>query len=177
MSGPTASGHGPRPIDRARRAPPRRRARGSALLIAIILIFMLSTLGVSVMRGSTLEHRMAANAVQANEVVQAAESATEFGLNRNDNLGAAFVAANAAEPTERTLVIEVPAPKGAEGDGARGPIAGEVQIRYVGAGLAPGYSVGTFSALRYIAQGRASVEATGASSVIEQGAYRAVPGS
>ena len=162
-------------------APGGRRQRGAALLIGMIMVFMVSILGVSVMRGSTLEHRMATNAVQANEVTQAAESATEFGLNRTANLSDAFTAKDAEKPEERTLVLDVPAGLDEEGEdasaGHEAAIASEVQMAYVGAGLAPGYSAETFVGLRFIAQGRSSVGATGASSVIEQGAERVVPGN
>jgi len=49
--------------------------RGGALLVAMVMIFMLSIMGISVMRSSTLEHRMAVNAIRTAATFQAAESA------------------------------------------------------------------------------------------------------
>ena len=91
MSTPTASMHAA-----------DRHQRGGALLVAMIMIFMISIMGVSVMQSSTLERQMTTNAIQARETFQAAESTTEEALNNPDNLSASFVAgANASVTVSR----------------------------------------------------------------------------
>ena len=57
------------------------REGGAALLVAMVLIFMLSIMGVSVMRSSAIEKRMATNAAQSTTTLYAAESVTEQMLN------------------------------------------------------------------------------------------------
>lgn len=137
-----------------------RDQRGAALLVAMIMIFMLSIMGASAMRGATLERQMATNAIQAREVFHEAESGTELALNDTENLKRAFVSG------EIELDIEVAGPAG---------INTEATLSYVGAGIAPGYSAGTFEALRYIVSGSSEADAVGASASVEQGAFRTVP--
>ncbi len=51
--------------------------RGAALLVAMVMIFLVSVLGISSMRGATLEGRLADNALQKEMTFQSAESATD----------------------------------------------------------------------------------------------------
>ena len=67
-----------------------RTQSGAALLVAMIMIFMLSVLGISAMRGANLERRMTENAIQSATSFQLAESAGELLLNDRVNLGLAF---------------------------------------------------------------------------------------
>ena len=162
-SGKTASG-------RTRPAASGRAQRGGALLVAMIMIFMMSIMGLTVMRGSTLERRMATNAIQAREVSQLAESVTEQVLNDDGNLTAAFELGTATgageEPGKVTIDKVLDTDLGYRTTGT---------LSYVGGGVAPGFSIGTFEALRYISSGTAEIDSVGARSVIEQGAFKTVP--
>jgi len=64
------------------RPPPCRpdEQSGAALMVAIVLIFMMTVLGISSMRGATLEGRLADNALQKELTFQAAESSTDLVL-------------------------------------------------------------------------------------------------
>ena len=140
--------------------------RGAALLVAMVMIFMLSIMGVSAMRGSTLERRMASNSIQANTVFQASDSSTEIALNDNSNLQAAWMSAtnevNITTDMKRTSEME-----------------SSVVLKYVGDGAAAGTSIGlgasNFVALRYVAEGQANIAAVRSGAVVHQGAYRIVP--
>ena len=139
---------------------PRRAELGAALLVTMIMVFVISLAGVSAMRGSTLERRMATNAIQAREVFQEAESGTEAALNDTDNLTAAFTG-GAVE-----LELELSRPE---------IIDTRATLEYVGAGIAPGYSAGVFEALRFIVSGSSEASSVAASASVEQGAFRTVP--
>ena len=169
------------PFDaRARRCRRRRpRQRGAALLVAMIMIFVLSLMGMSAMRGSTLERRMADNSILAREVLQSAESANEIALNDRANLALAYrlhtesLAADAPptglelRPVLRTDV----------------DLRTEVTVRYVGEGNAVGASLdasqgaNSFDSLHYVVEGRARLPSVRAARDVHQGAYRNAPSS
>lgn len=148
----------------------RRTQRGSALLVAMVMVFMLSILGVSAMRGSTLEKRMAVNAVQSAVVFQAAESATEIALNDEANLTTAL-----AQDVTPFAWIDVTVPPVRDDIG----LVSEVQIRHTGEGLAPGFSAGNdgsgFSALRFEIRSVIDSPDIGSRAGVEQGAYQVAP--
>lgn len=154
---------------RSGRTPPGNE-RGGALVVATVLIFVLTMLGVSTMRGSTLEQRMAINAVQTSTAFQASESATEALLNDPTNLEDAF------ELNGETLDVAVDLKLDEPVSGAV-TIGGE--LRYVGDSAAIGYSFGegsnNFMALRYDARGNAEIGSVRSFSSVTQGAYRVVP--
>lgn len=144
------------------------RQRGAALLVSMIMIFLLSMMGVSSMRSASLEKQMVSNAVQSRDVFQAAESSNEIALNSSDNLTDTFNAAN------RTLVIDTD---------IRSDIGlqSQVTLRYIGEGNATGASLNamqganSFDALRFVAEGVATIDAVKANRRIDQGATRTVP--
>ncbi|ASJ72394.1 pilus assembly PilX family protein [Granulosicoccus antarcticus] len=150
--------------------PGRRPAtqRGAALLVAMVMIFMLSIMGASVMRSSTLEKRMASNAIQTATTFQAAESASNLALNKSSYLTRAYVAG-----VNEELVLDI--------DGVRSDIGLESRsvLEWVGTGAAPGYSMGVgtsgFEGLYYVSTGVSAIEAVRSQSTVEQGAYRIVP--
>ena len=145
-----------------------RDERGAALVVAIIMVFMLSLLGVSAMQGSTVERRMADNAVQTSTSFQVAESGGELLLNDSSNLGRAF--GLNGEP----LAIDVEA-----GLSLEPGIDATAAIRYVGDGAAPGFSLGqgssNFMALRYRVDSEGSIDSVRSFSSVTQGAHRVVP--
>jgi len=55
----------------------RRNQRGVALVISLVFLLMLTILGITVMRTSSLEGRMAGNMQEVNRAFHAAESAVE----------------------------------------------------------------------------------------------------
>lgn len=146
----------------------RRRQSGGALLVAMVMIFMLSIMGASVMRSSTLEKRMTANAIQTSATFQAAESASNLALNDSSNLTASYTAG-----FNKKIVLPI--------DEVRDDIGLESRsvLEWVGTGAAPGYSLGEgtsgFQGLYYVSTGVSAIEAVRSQSTVEQGAYRIVP--
>ncbi len=144
------------------------REQGAALLISLVMIFLLALMGVSSMRSASLERQMVGNAVQARDVFQAAESSNEHALNSSKNLTDVF------NSPDKYLVFDTD---------VRSDIGLESQVtlRYVGEGNATGASLNamqgsnSFDALRFVAEGVATVDAIGASRRIDQGATRTVP--
>ncbi len=145
------------------------RESGSALMVAMVMIFMLSIMSVSVMRSSTLEKRMTINAIQTATTFTVAESATDEVLNDETNLKHAQ-----ALGMNKELVVKT---SGNEAD--RG-IRSAARLYYVGIAPAEGFSFGegtaTFQAFRYRVRGISEIKASGAQRSIEQGAYQVVPG-
>lgn len=142
--------------------------RGGALLVAMVMIFMLSIMGVSVMRGSTLEHRMAVNAIRTAATFQSAESASNFAINSHVHMTAAhkkglngrhIVSTESVNPDITSL-------------------ASNSSLSFTGeTSLVAGFSSGEFEGLLFIATGVSSMENSGTQSTIEQGAERIVPGN
>ncbi len=147
----------------------KNNQHGGALLISMVLIFMLSIMGVSAMKGSSLERRMANNSVQNAATFQAAESITDLVLNDKANLEMAW--------EDQTGPYKVPninlmntfvSQQGAEAE-------------YLGSGSAPGYSTGvnnsgSFSALNYEVRGATVMNESNTASAVIQGAFRVAPG-
>ena len=152
-----------------RRGAGRDRESGAALLVAMIMIFLLSLLGVSSMRSSTLEQRMTVNSILAGDVLQAAESANEAILNDWTVLTGVDGA-----PGKR-LVVDSPL-------GAGSLFASRAEIAHVGDGNGIGVSLdaslgsNSFDEVRYIVRGDASIDEVRANRRVEQGAIRQAPG-
>lgn len=147
----------------------RQRQSGTALLVALIMIFMISVMGISAMRSSTLESRMAANAIQTANAFQAAESSTEILLNDHTNLEAALADMDNGYgfQTEDEL------------NGSAISLDSRADTLFVGYGAAPGWSLGEsstgFAAIRFRTTGTGTITAVRANSVVEQGAFRIAP--
>lgn len=141
--------------------------RGGALLVAMVMIFMLSIMGISVMRSSTLEHRMAVNAIRTAATFQAAESASNLALNSAANLQAAY-----AEGLNSSFIVIAPPVDTSIGLDSVSTLsyAGEVPIEGFSAGIG-----NNFEALVFVATGISTMENAGTQSTVEQGAYRIVP--
>ena len=103
---------------------------GSALLISMILLFMISIMGVTVMQSSSLEHRMATNAIEAKSVFQSAESVTEAALNSNTSIAAAHAAGLSSAATVSLNLNTNTA------------ITGQARLEFLGKSLPPGFSGG-----------------------------------
>lgn len=157
------------------------RERGTALLVALVMIFMLSIMGISAMRSSTLESRMAANSIQASSAFQAAESSTEIMMNDPANLVLAWTR-QAAVPsnnpgTDPNNRVDINTTDQLDGDDIS--MVTDAKMVYVGDGPAPGFSLGqgnnNFMSLRFKANGTGNITAVQASAEVEQGSYRIVP--
>ena len=141
------------------------RQSGTALLVAMVMIFMMSVLGITAMRESSLEKRMTTNSVHKSTTFQTAESATDIALNSPEKLSAAFNGNGVSHD------IALPASINNE-------IKSTAELRFVGSGPPIGFSLGTgggFQALRFVAEGTAAIDAVQSSSTVHQGAYRTVP--
>jgi len=147
--------------------------QGGALLVAMIMIFMLSIMGISSMRGSTLERRMASNSIQTATTFQGAESASEMALNNEANMTNALNIANAANVNSGILTDEavIKVPVDLKQDIG---LESEAKLRYIGDGPAYGYS-SSFVAYRFEVVGEAKVDAIRAKAHVTQGAYRIAP--
>ena len=136
--------------------------RGSALMIALILLLVGAIMGVTAMQSSSMEFTMASNTIQSKVVHQAAESATELALNSTDNLSLSYDEGMDGE-YETALDLEN-FPK----------LTGSANIRYVGSGMVPGSSAGVFEGLRFEVYGTANI-VNEARAGVTQGAVRIVP--
>ena len=144
----------------------RARQEGVALLVVMVMLFVVTVLGISSMRESNLERRMATNSAVAAATFQAAESATDVALNNSGNLTTAWgVPGN-------TVTHMQPA-------AAAGKLAIETKLTYLGEGPALGYSLGQsgggFVALRYDVRATAAIDSLTASAKVGQNAYRIAP--
>lgn len=143
----------------------RQKQQGAALLVAMVLLFMMSVLGVTAMRESTLEKKMTTNSVHKSSTFQSAESATDMAIGDPDNLSAAFTA-NGAH-----LQIELPPTSNTQ-------MKADANLYFAGSGPPVGFSLGTgggFQALRFVAEGFAEIAAVQSATAVHQGAYRTVP--
>ncbi len=105
----------------------RIRSRGSALIVSLVFLVVLTLLGLSTMTTARLDLRMAANAQFANQAFQAAESGIDLTL---------------ATPSLKTLLSTDPASK-LEQQHTVGGQNVDTATEYVTDGLAPGFSIGT----------------------------------
>ncbi|MFK7892801.1 MAG: PilX N-terminal domain-containing pilus assembly protein [Granulosicoccus sp.] len=141
---------------------------GSALMMAMLMIFMLSILGVSAMRGSTLEKRMAINSMQNSVTFQGAESASDLALNAASNLTTSFNAG-----LENVVEIDIDEVYSDVG------MQSSAFLEYIGNQPAEGFSTGVnsvgFDSLLFVSTGVSDIEDVRTQSVVEQGAYRVVP--
>ena len=141
--------------------------RGGALLVAMVMIFMLSIMGISVMRSSTLEHRMAVNAIRTAATFQAAESASNLAINAHQNMTSAYEKGI----NGRYIVSQISVNPGLSNLESNSSISFTAE-----SALPAGFSSGEFESLYFVATGVSSMENSGTQSTVEQGVYRIVPG-
>jgi type IV pilus assembly protein PilX len=139
---------------------------GSALMVSLVLIFMMSLMGVSSMRSATLEKRMSTNSVHKSTVLQAAESATELAIGNQSNLNAAL-ALNGNSSHQATVAL-----------GSNSALQLNAEVTYVGMGPPLGDSLGAgggFVAYRYESRGTAELPDINANATVIQGFYTRAP--
>ena len=136
-------------------APRRNRERGAALLVAMVMIFVLSILGVSAMRGATLESRLADNALHKEMTFQAAESATD----------AVLAVGGALEDIICASDVEMAVPEVNQ-------VAAQVTratLSYGGRTNPPGYSLDRFAGRRFMVVGESALPGASTATRIAQG--------
>ena len=145
-----------------------KRQCGSALLIAMLIIFLLTLMGDSAMRSATLETTLISNAIQARDVFQSAESSTEEVLNDSQNLIDAYNSDNGSIVINTDIREDI-------------GLRSQVNLRYVSESNATGVSLNamqgstSFEALQFVAEGTAKIDSVNANRRIDQGAMRIVP--
>lgn len=138
------------------------KQKGSALVISLILIFVGSILGITVMKSSILGFKLSENYIAKNEMLQHADSASQIvALDKhkmqtayNDNGEATSYPI--AELSEENLNVTA-------------------SYRYTGEGIAMGSSVKLFKTLRFESEGKAESPSNGAISEVRQGVVRIIP--
>ncbi|PID60958.1 MAG: hypothetical protein CSB44_08775 [Gammaproteobacteria bacterium] len=126
-------------------------------MVAMIMIFMLSILGIASMRGASIEGQLATNAVHKEITFQAAESASDAVL-ATENALEKQICKTKARVIEKTDLNQNTEQKTS------------ASISYGGRGLALGYSLGgPIGARRFVVTGSSSIEAVNTSSEISQG--------
>ena len=134
-----------------------QKQQGAALLVSLVMIFILSLLGLTSMRSSTLETRMAANSIEKDITFQAADSASEIVLQVEQNL-ADVICTDTPMQTEITNINHDET------------LETHAEVAYGGETVAVGYSLDSgFSALRFTATGTSTMTETGTSTSITQG--------
>jgi len=135
------------------------REQGAALMVAMVMIFVMSLLGVSAMRSGTMEGRMVANTFEKDLTFQAAESATDFIIADDTNLEDVICLPNAVRSDVNQLesgaILET-----------------TVDVLYGGESVAIGYSLDSgFTAMRFTASGTSTLVESGTASSITQGVF------
>lgn len=140
------------------------RQSGAVLIVSLIMLLVLTVVGVTAMRSSTLEEKMSANIMNYNVTFHAAESAIENALDDTDSLVQAILTSNKV-----TVDLDV-------GDSS---IDSSADVTYLGSGIAFGFSLGqnssAFSSYRFDATGTAIRDNSGANISMSQGVRRIGP--
>jgi type IV pilus assembly protein PilX len=140
------------------------RQSGAVLFVSLIMLLVLTLIGVTAMRSSTLEEKMAANTMNHNITFHAAESAIENALDDTNSLVQAIL-------TESTISVNLNM-----GDSS---VTSSADVTYLGSGIALGFSLGqnssAFSSYKFDATGTASRANSGANVSMSQGVRRIGP--
>ena len=141
-----------------------RQQSGAVLFVSLIMLLVLTIIGVTAMRSSTLEEKMAANTMNYGMTFHAAESAIENALDDTNSLVQAIL-------TSDTITVDL--------DIGESSITSSADIKYLGSGIAYGYSLGqnssAFSSYRFDATGTANRTNSGAAVSMSQGVRRIGP--
>lgn len=144
----------------------KRKQRGAVLAISLIILFLLSILGLAVMKTSSLEEKMAANTLHYDIAFQAAETVSQNAISDPQNLSNAY---NSADHT-----VEVPF-----SNPQLPHITANSVVSFVGPATPAGTSLnsgsGGLTNFLYIANSTGSIEQANTSTTIIQGFSRFVP--
>jgi len=137
------------------------KQQGAALLVAIVLIFMLTILGISSMRNSTLEHQLSSNSVQKEVTFQSAESATDIVLAIDDPNDAKAIENVICQDPEVITMDELSKPD---------VQTTTVTLEYAGQSLPTGWSLGgPIGGRRFVITGESALVNAHTSTKITQG--------
>jgi len=133
------------------------KQQGAALLIALIMLVILSMIGLTNMRSSALETRMAANSIEKDITFQAADSASEIALQNEQALSDKICSKTSLKSQINNI-------------NHGGQLATDAEITYGGVAAAVGYSLDSgVSAFRFTSTGTSRMNETGTSTSITQG--------
>lgn len=139
------------------KSPPYKRQSGSVLIVAMIMIFMLSILGASSMRGASLEGQLASNSVHKEITFQAAESASDAVLAIEGKLESIICSDNDELFSQNPL-------------GQSSEQVTESVLEYGGRAAVMGYSLGgPIGARRFVVTGKSTLPGVHTSTSIVQG--------
>ncbi len=143
----------------------KHNQNGAVLAVALIILFLLSILGLAVMKTSSLEEKMAANTLHQDIAFQAAETVSENAISDPQNLSDAF---NSADGTIQVPFSNPQLPN----------ITANSIVSFVGPATPTGTSLSSGSGLTnflYIANSTGSIDQSNTSTTIIQGFSRLVP--
>lgn len=138
---------------------------GAVLAVALIILFLLSILGLAVMKTSSLEEKMAANSLHHDIVFQAAETASESAIRNSQNMSDAF------DSDDQTIDVSYSHEKLPH-------ITADSSVSFVGEYALPGDSVTQGSGITgflFTATSVGSIDEAHTSTTIIQGFSRRVP--
>jgi Tfp pilus assembly protein PilX len=138
-----------------------KKQTGAILAISLIMLFMLSILGLAVMRTSTFEEKMAANSLHRDIAFQASETVSEEAIENNDNLRDAYN----SDPPSVTVAFT---------NSSMHMIDAQSEVTFIREGLALGNSL-KFRALYFTADSTSKLNNAHTKSRIIQGFYKVVP--
>lgn len=134
----------------------QQHEQGAALLVAMVLIFLLSVIGITSMRSASIENQLAANAMMKDLTFQAAESATDRTLATANVLEAMI-----CQPKTTTPLTELQ------------QVSNQVtsaEIEYGGRTNPSGYSLGgPISARRFVVSGTSELVDAHTATTVSQG--------
>lgn len=134
----------------------KQQQQGAALMISMVLIFLLSIIGVSSMRGASVENQLATNTMWKDMTFQAAESATDRMFSENNALE--------NQICQPDLTTNLPELETTEIQDT------EAVISYGGQAIVPGHSLGgPISARRFVVTGRSELVDANTETEISQG--------
>jgi Tfp pilus assembly protein PilX len=140
----------------------RRRQSGAALLVSLVLIFMLTVLGISAMRGATLENQLASNASHKQLTFQAAESAADSVLAIDDITN--------EQALENIICVPDPVKFNLTKLSAENKVETSVELQYGGQSLPTGWTLGgPVGGRRFVVTGESTIPGASTSTRIAQG--------
>jgi len=136
---------------------PNHSERGAALLVAMVMLFMMTILGISAMQSANVETQLAGNALVKETTFQSAESATQAVLDV-PNILADVVCQSDPNITSMTNLNRT--------DNQNT----EASVQYGGLGLAVGFTISDkFAMHRFFVTGRSAVEDMRTSTTVATG--------
>jgi len=140
------------------------------LAISLIILFLLSILGLAVMKTSSLEEKMAANALHEDITFQVTETVSADAMSNPQNMASAFAS------TTDSVDVDFSKP---ESGGHFPTIEASTTVSYTGEGLIKGFSLEIdnqpATGLKFIFDSVARIPDTNTSTRIMQGYVRMAP--